>query len=192
MEQRKTPVRFERKHRKAKKLQVADPPPAVDITALLEEQARAAGSAYSATPHDPMAFSELRAAVERYCLAANEPFSVMSWDTFEWLEIGDHTNLRAPVAYLEADPWHHGSGYRKTDVIRILNRQAIPDEYARRLRRVVLAIVDTRDAREFRSYCRLARHIDAPDLRGELEIRLDHADPNVRRRARWVLDALGG
>ena len=61
---------------------------------------------------------------------------------------------------------------------------------AARLRRVVLAAVDRPDRREFRRYTRLARKVDAPELRQALEERLGAADPGIRRRARWVLEAL--
>ena len=55
---------------------------------------------------------------------------------------------------------------------------------------VVLAAVDKCDRREFRSYCRLARTVDSPDLRQVLSDRLGDPDCGVRRRARWVLNAL--
>jgi len=76
-----------------------------------------------------------------------------------------------------------------SEVLPRVNRY--PDSHASRLRQVVLNLVDQRDGREFRWYCRLARHIDGPDLRNQLERRLRDANGNVRRRAGWVLDVLG-
>ena len=75
---------------------------------------------------------------------------------------------------------------------------------------VVLNMVDRRDGREFRTYCRLAHKVDSPELREQLGYRLTRAwpsagsltddlpalmlaaqrDRDIRRRARWVLEAL--
>ena len=51
-------------------------------------------------------------------------------------------------------------------------------------------MVDNRDERDFREYCRLARKLDAPELREQLTQRVGQGDLDVRRRARWVLEAL--
>jgi hypothetical protein len=61
---------------------------------------------------------------------------------------------------------------------------------AARLRTVVLSVVDRRDDRDFRAFCRLARKADAPELHDQLRQRLKSADADIRRRARWMLDAL--
>ncbi len=97
--------------------------------------------------------------------------------------------LESAVSYLEADPWYFRSGYLKAELIRKIRRLELPPGLADRLLHVVLAAVDMRDRREFREYCRLARKLDSPELRGELSSRLRHEDPAVRRRARWALDA---
>ena len=108
----------------------------------------------------------------------------------ERLRVGDASGLESAVSFLEADSWFFGTGYHKASLIRYLKPPLLTLEYARRLQRVVLAVVDTRDDRDFRAYCRLARKVDAPALRDELTRRLTHGDPGVCRRARWVLEAL--
>lgn len=158
---------------------------------MFEAKCRAAWDVWQSGPRNTETFAAMRRAIREHCFTAREEFDEDAWDIWEWLEVGDQGDLRVPTAFLEADPWYHGSGYRKTEVIKRITRAPIPPEYAKRLRKVVLRVVDTRDAREFRSYCRLARHVDSPELCSELRMRLDHADPAVRRRARWVLDALG-
>lgn len=113
------------------------------------------------------------------------------WRDMELLRGGDRTHLEGAVAFLEADPCFHGSGYAKEDIIPAINRLDLPPRLVGRLQTVVLNMVDRRHGREFRAYCRLAHKVDAPELREQLTRRLAHDDPNVRRRARWVLEALG-
>lgn len=123
---------------------------------------------------------------------------------------GDPSGLESIVAFLEADPIFDGTGYLKEDLSRLLRDVELPAEYAQRLQAVVLSIVDRRDGREFRAFCRLARKVDSPELREQLRHRLTRALPNgedltpdepsllqaitrdkgIRRRARWVLEAL--
>jgi hypothetical protein len=55
---------------------------------------------------------------------------------------------------------------------------------------VVLVAVDGYDRREFRSFGRLARHVDDPDLRDQLRARLEAPNSRTRRHARWILEAL--
>ncbi len=136
------------------------------------------------------------------------------WDFWQGMELlcgGDRTYLESAVAFLEADPIFYGSGYAKEDIIPAINRLDLPPKLVGRLQTVVLNMVDQRDGREFRAYCRLARKVDSPELREQLNRRLTRAWPSarslnddlpalmllaredgaVRRRARWVLEALG-
>lgn len=113
------------------------------------------------------------------------------YQNLEMLQGGDDKALEAAVVFLEADPWFQGSGYGKEDFIQGIIRFDVPDHLAGRLRTVVLNFVDRRNERDFRAFCRLACKVDAPTLRDELTRRLTHDDPDVRRRARWVLEALG-
>ena len=106
------------------------------------------------------------------------------------LEEGDASGLESIVAFLEADPIFYGTGYLKEGLSRLLRDVELPSNYVSRLQAVVLSVVDRRDGREFRAYCRLARKVDSPELREQLTRRLTQDDPNVRRRARWVLEAL--
>jgi hypothetical protein len=94
------------------------------------------------------------------------------------------------IKYLEKDEWKFGSGYFKADLIRWLRKFDLKPNEAERLRRVVLAVVDGRDRREFRHYCKLACKVDSPRLRKELRRRLEDENEVVRRHARWVLEYL--
>ena len=109
----------------------------------------------------------------------------------ERLRTGDASGMEGAVAFLEADPLFYRTGYIKSKLIRYIKRPMLTPEHMRRLQQVVLAVVDKRDDRDFRAYCRLARKVDAPALREQLMRRLAHDDPKIRRRARWVMEALG-
>lgn len=113
------------------------------------------------------------------------------WRDIELLRGGDSTKLESAVAFLEADPWFHRSGYAKVKMARYIKQAMLTPGYVARLQNVVLAMVEQRNGQEFRAYCRLARKVDSPELREKLKRRFAHDDANVRRRARWVLEALG-
>ena len=120
---------------------------------------------------------------------------------------GDPSGLESIVTFLEADPIFDGTGYLKEDLSRLLRGVELPSSYVSRLQAVVLSVVDRRDGREFRAYCRIARQVDSPELREQLGYRLTRALPSgealtpdqpsllqaltrdkaIRRRARWVL-----
>lgn len=112
------------------------------------------------------------------------------WRDMELLKGGDQVHLEQAVSFLEADPWFHGSGYAKEDIIPALNRLPLSSGVAARLVSVVLNMVDRRNGREFRAYKQLACKVDNPELREQLTQRVDQSDFDVRRRARWVLEAL--
>ena len=57
------------------------------------------------------------------------------------------------MSFLEADPWFYRTGYIKSKLIRYIKRPMLTPEYIKRLQRVVLAVVDKRDDRDFRAYC---------------------------------------
>lgn len=118
------------------------------------------------------------------------------WEDYKRLRSGDPAGIENAVSFLEADPWFFGTGYVKTTLMRSLKPAMLTPEYKKRLQGVVLTVVDKRDERDFREYCRLARKVDGPGLREGLAQRLTSRSPDtspnrdVRRRARWVLDAL--
>ena len=142
--------------------------------------------------------------------AINAVYPPGFWKQYAQFCSGDASKLGMAVAFLEADPWVFGSGCVKEDFIQAIKHIELPPVYVTRLQNVVLSIVDRRDGREFRDYCRLARKVDAPELRTQLKHRLTRAQPgdqsltndqpsllkaiqkdkNIRRRARWVLEAL--
>lgn len=128
----------------------------------------------------------------RDLLKGTRKFPQHLWNDVQRLENGNPAGVGSVAKFLEADPWFFRSGYLKADLIKLLNRVEIPPVYADRLRKVIINVVEKRDRREFRSYCRLAKRLDNPKLREELAKRLEDKDPSVRRRARWVLEACEG
>jgi hypothetical protein len=134
-----------------------------------------------------------RAAWKDACVrfhAAKDAFYAPITQAMRRLREGDTSALEIAVAFLEVDPYCFRSGYVKAQLIREIKRVPLPPSAAARLREVVLSVVDRWDRREFRSYCGLARKVDAPPLRQALSEKLENEDPGVRRRARWVLEAL--
>jgi len=144
------------------------------------------------------AWAVLRATEWRLAAIARHEFPIdLGYRRDYWpggapLRAGDALGLEAAISYLEADPWAHGTGYIKEHLLTQLSRLDLSDDQQRRLQQVVLTVVEGRDRREFRSFCRLARHVADCELRAALEERLEHPAGRVRRHAQWVLDALDG
>jgi hypothetical protein len=68
------------------------------------------------------------------------------------------------VRFLEADPRFFRSGYIKADLIRHVRKAQLSNDQRIRLRRVILIRIQGQDAREFRSYCHLARAVADADF----------------------------
>ena len=130
-------------------------------------------------------------AVARFHRAIERAYPPGFWEASGALRSGDADGLETAIDFLENDPLFFRSGYVKADLIRLIWRQPLTGTQTTRLRDVVLDIVDRRDGREFRHYCRLARRLDDPGLRRALDVRRRSNDADIRRRAAWVLDALG-
>ncbi len=141
-------------------------------------------------PWNTEASANYSAAQERYREAILAAYPHDFAETLQRLKSGDTSDLEDVLAFLEADPFFYATGYLKEDLCRWFSRVELPPPYIVRLRRVVLALVDKRHTREFSEYGRLACKVDSPELREELAHRLASDDPAVRRRARWMLEAL--
>ena len=159
---------------------------------------------------DPEASNAYAEAQRRYWQLISEAYPPTFNHDLIRLGEGDPSGLESVVAFLEADPIFDGTGYTKEDLSRLLRRVELPSDYVQRLQAVVLSVVDRRDGREFRAYCRIARKVDSPELRAQLRYRLTRElpsgdalppdqssllqaitrDKGIRRRARWVLEAL--
>ena len=185
-------------------------PPAPELRAQfrreLDPAAKAVRAAYPRRHDTPEAWEEWKAAVhQEYAVfkkypvlwSRHEPVSETQtqygwdfWRDVELLQGGDFAQVGVAVAFLEANPYFFRSGYTKGKLIRYLKTPMLTPEYAWRLGQAVLTVVDTRDDRDFRAFCSLARKVDAPALREALTARLASGDAGVQRRARWVLEAL--
>lgn len=106
------------------------------------------------------------------------------------LKRGDSSQIHLAIQFLIDDPWFFRSGYVKADLIRYICKLRLDKKQMRTLAAVVVRAIDTRDRREFRSYCKLARFVDSADLRAQIAHRAKGSDPNVARRALWVLRGL--
>ena len=97
------------------------------------------------------------------------------------------SGIESAIVFLEEDPIFFRSGYLKANLLKILSRVELKNSQMARLRKVALAIVDKKDCREFRWYCRLACKVQSPELKNELQQRMNSEDNNIKRRARWML-----
>ena len=84
---------------------------------------------------------------------------------------------------LETNALTHGTVHANDKLIRSIKPSMLTLNDRTRLQIVVLHVVDTRDGRAFRAYCRLARQVDGPTLRENLARRGTGAEANVRRQA---------
>ncbi len=209
-QKRKTPGKKETKQRAVQAKEAAEQKPLdpVLLAQYRQETTRtwqAIKAAYPLRFNSPQAWGEWKTAVvyqyevyKKYqALFSPGPRTAdeakYSWDFRESIELlrgGDATQKEAAIAFLEADPWFHGSGYDKTVIIRALKPPMLKPSDIRRLQSVVLSLVDRRDDRDFHAFCRLAAKSDGPELRDGLTRRLNSTDADIRRRARWVLEAL--
>ncbi|MGI4792035.1 MAG: hypothetical protein ACRYFS_24700 [Janthinobacterium lividum] len=145
---------------------------------------------YLRFPQDSEASNAYFKVQKRYWQLIDEAYPPTFQQDLARLAEGDLSGMGSIIAFLEADPIFDSTGYLKEDLSRLLCKVGLPTNYIQRLQRVVLSIVDRRDGREFRAFCRLARKADGMELREGLTWRLANDDPNIRRRARWVLEAL--
>ena len=82
------------------------------------------------------------------------------------------------------------TGYTKSWLIQCIKPPMLKPSDNRRLQGVILSLVDRRYERDFREFCRLALKVDDINFREQLTRRTAGSDPNIRRRAQWVLEAL--
>jgi hypothetical protein len=93
--------------------------------------------------------------------------------------------------FLQADPVFHRSGYMKAKLLTELKRRKLDRHEAQRLQAIIVNAVGKPDRREFRHYCRAAAAVDDAGLRQKLRDLERADDAGTRRRATWVLTALG-
>ena len=97
------------------------------------------------------------------------------------------------LGFLEADPVFDRSGYMKEKLLTELKRRKLDQHEVARLQAIIISVVQKPDyRREFLRYCRAAASVDDERFRAELEALEHSADPDVGRRANWVLAALEG
>lgn len=139
---------------------------------------------------DPQAWADWQRMVQFWREALEAAYPPCFWNNVITLKQGDLEGLPDAISFLEADPWFFRTGYVKTWLIRHIKPTMLSLQDIARLQQVILHVVDTRDDRDFRAFCRLARKVDGPVLRRELQARLESPQADIRRRSRWVMDAL--
>ena len=156
-----------------------------------ESARRAIHEAWQHRDEGPEARQRWIDSIAKFRAAVDHAWPPGFWDAFERLPTGDPAAIESATLFLEADPWFYRSGYVKAELIRRLKRLPLSSEIEERLRAVVLDVARGRDRREYRAYCRLARKVASPELHAQMETLVAAGDPAVRRRARWMLAAIG-
>jgi hypothetical protein len=156
------------------------------------EQVTWAQQAWVSGDHDDPKYEAFSSAVEEFRQAVEAAYPPGFQQVREALRRGraKRRSIETAIEFLEADPWFDGSGYVKEDLIRFVKRLPLDPEQSARLRQVVLNVVDGRDRREFRHYCRLALWVFDSELVQELETRSRSPDKGIGRRATWMLEML--
>jgi hypothetical protein len=151
----------------------------------------AAAQLHKINPEDANVNALHRRSIELMGQAMNAAYPPSFTEDCQKLRQGDSAGLETALRFLEADPIFFRTGYVKSWLIRRIKPSMLTAAHRARLQQVVLHMVDTRDDRDFRAFCRLACKVDGPELRTALAAREAALDPNIWRRARWVLAALG-
>ncbi|MGE3075762.1 MAG: hypothetical protein AB7N24_18750 [Dehalococcoidia bacterium] len=106
----------------------------------------------------------------------------------EGMKTGDGAGAEYAVAYIEADPWYFRSGYFKATLARRLRRIRLTPEQQRRLRTAILASLPRGARYDWVEMRKLARRIETPVFREELERLSKVPDPGTSRRAALMLE----
>lgn len=138
-----------------------------------------------------MALSEASAAAEQLWTAAMKAaYPPGFWEDVRNLKAGDAAGLESAICFLEADPYFLGTGYNKVSLTRYIKPHMLTPSDKARLQTVVLSRVERRQGSDLSAFIRLAKKVDDASLRKHLTRRMESSDPDVKRRARWVLEAL--
>jgi hypothetical protein len=136
-----------------------------------------------------------RQAWEAACRSFHESFNRLAFpgglgEAMQSLKAGNPASVEMAVRFLEADPRFFRSGYIKADLIRYVRKAQLSNDQRVRLRQVILIRIQGQGAREFRSYCHLARAVS--DANFERQVVKFAASPvaSISRHAKWVLAQL--
>ena len=102
------------------------------------------------------------------------------------LKASDPNTIEMAVRFLEADPCFFRSGYIKADLIKHLCRAQSSNDQRTDFDRYSQG----RDARQLRSYCRLARIVGNPAFERDLANLAASPVPLISRHAQWVFKQL--
>ena len=80
-------------------------------------------------------------------------------DVLQKVRLGIESWRSEALLFLEVDPWFFRSGYLKQRLLRALKGAALNPAEIERLNGIFLRVIDSRDRREFKEYCRLAARL---------------------------------
>lgn len=110
---------------------------------------------------------------QRACADFHGQFDVLAWPggATRWAALlrGDTAEIEVAIDYLDVDPMHFRSGYRKERIWQRLNQSALSDDQLRRLERIGLAYLARQTRREFWHMVRFARRRAGAQFWSEVE-----------------------
>lgn len=106
---------------------------------------------------------------------------------FSWPSGPAPRQINSILAWLEEDHFALHTGYLKQKILRRLRRFIFDSEQETVLRRVVLASIQRGRRQEFVETRRLARQLDGPAFRQDLETLTQAVDADTAERARLIL-----
>jgi hypothetical protein len=104
---------------------------------------------------------------------------------------GDDSSVPTLLSFLERSPYSLFSGYLKSDVAMAMRRFVSDPQTANRLRDVVINAVHGPTVREFKAYTQLARTLDSPEFRLDLQRAMASTVELTTIHARWILNGMG-
>jgi hypothetical protein len=102
----------------------------------------------------------------------------------------DADAVQSAIRFLDVDPLFFRSGYIKQEILRRLKKAPLTPAMRSDLERPIVRSLEQSGSREFMAYARLAGIVSSQDGIQALKLKMDHPNPEIRRRARHVLHVI--
>lgn len=130
------------------------------------------------------------------CRLFHESFDLLAFpggleDGLKLLKEHDPAAIEKAIEFLDADPYFHGSGYIKIDLLKLLKNVVLNKKQIIQLQDILIRVITKPSRQEYRDYCRLARKIfDAAFYDQVQEIIQQSNDSQAVSRAQLMLNAI--
>jgi hypothetical protein len=131
-------------------------------------------------------------AVKAFWAAFDAAYPAIFRENLDALAAADPVAIEAAIAFIQADPYFHRSGYLKAHLAHKLKRVPLAERQRDRLRDAIVHNLGRRGGQELRRYRMLSRELDEPVFRDRLEAMAAGPDEGARWRAAYVLAGMTG